>query len=329
MAQSASVAGRTRGSAAASCGVAPHLAAAIDERGHKRLQKPVRAGLVNEKRFGSAANTGASELGVQHDRAGFLKVGGFVHIDVADAFEMREHRNARLLLHALDEAFSAARHDHVDGAAKPFKEIADRVAICCRDELNGCLGQPRSLQPLDEAGVDCAIAFEAFGAAPQDHGIAGLEAEPARVGRDVGTAFVNDADDAQGHANAGNLEAIRPLPGRDDLAHRVGQSGDLVQPPRHGFDARFGERQAVDEGFRPPSLARCLAVGGIGVQDLRNMRPQAGSRRAQRLVLLACWRERQCFRRGFCLLPDAEQIRFQRPLSERGVGYGCGHDVSQ
>ena len=45
-------------------------------------------------------------------------VGGLVDIDVADAFEMREHRHARLGLHARDQALAAARHDHVDRAVE-------------------------------------------------------------------------------------------------------------------------------------------------------------------------------------------------------------------
>src|SRR5208337_1126100 len=171
-------------------GVAPNFTAALDERDYKRLQKPVRPGLVNEKRLGCAADSGAPELGVQDDRAGFLEVSGFVRVHMADAFKMCKDWNASLFLYAFDEAFSPTRNDDVDGAAKPLKEIADRPAIRCRDELNGCLGQLRSLQTLDEASVNCAIAFEAFGAAAKDHGIAGFEAEPARVGCDIGTAFV-------------------------------------------------------------------------------------------------------------------------------------------
>ena len=71
-----------------------------------------------------------------------------MHIDVADAFEMREHRHARFVLHALDQALAAARHDHVDGAAKAAEHEADRRAIGRRHELDRGLGQPGRGQAL-------------------------------------------------------------------------------------------------------------------------------------------------------------------------------------
>ena len=69
-----------------------------------------------------------------------------MHIDVTDAFEMREHRHPRLLLHAGDQALAAARHDHVDGAAKPREHETNRLAVHGRHELDrrfrqACLGE--------------------------------------------------------------------------------------------------------------------------------------------------------------------------------------------
>ena len=57
------------------------------------------------------------------------------------AFEVREHRHARLGLHPGDEALAAARHDHVDCAVKTRKHQADRGAVACWDELDRILGQ--------------------------------------------------------------------------------------------------------------------------------------------------------------------------------------------
>ena len=46
--------------------------------------------------------------------ARLLRIGRGVDIDVADAFEMRDHRHAAFALHPLDQRAPAARHDHVD-----------------------------------------------------------------------------------------------------------------------------------------------------------------------------------------------------------------------
>ena len=56
--------------------------------------------------------------------------------------------------------------------------------------------------PSTMAGVDRAGGMVALGPAAQDHRVARLQAERARVGRDVGAAFVDDADHAQGRAHA-------------------------------------------------------------------------------------------------------------------------------
>ena len=48
-----------------------------------------------------------------------------MHIHVADALQMREHRHARLLLHARYERLAAAWHDHVEGAIQTAQHGAD------------------------------------------------------------------------------------------------------------------------------------------------------------------------------------------------------------
>ncbi len=59
----------------------------------------------------------------------------------APAFEMGENRHARFRLHTGDEAFSAARHDHVDIAGKAGQHLADGGAVGGRHDLDGVFGQ--------------------------------------------------------------------------------------------------------------------------------------------------------------------------------------------
>ena len=97
-----------------------------------------------------------------------VEVGGLVDIDVADAFEMREHRHARLGLHARDQALAAARHDHVDGAVEPRQHQPDRGAVAGRHQLDRGLGQAGGRQPLGQRRMDRAVRAEALRAAAQD-----------------------------------------------------------------------------------------------------------------------------------------------------------------
>ena len=125
-----------------------------------------------------------------------------MHIDVADALQMREDRDARLLLHAGDEPFPAARHDHVDGAVEAAQHGADSGAVGGRHELDRVLRQAGRAKARCEAGMNGGGAAMRVRAAAQDDGVAGLEAEPAGIGGDVRPAFENDADDAERRADA-------------------------------------------------------------------------------------------------------------------------------
>ena len=80
-----------------------------------------------------------------------------VDIDVADAFEMGEHRHARFLLHARDQALAAARHDHVDRAVEPGEHHADRGAVARRHQLRSQPPADRPCAgPASKRGMDGA-----------------------------------------------------------------------------------------------------------------------------------------------------------------------------
>ena len=66
-------------------------------------------------------------------------------------------------------------------------------------------------------------------------GIAGLQAERAGIGRDVGAALEDDADDAERRAHALDVQAVGAVPFGDHFADRIGQFGDgadAVRPCR-------------------------------------------------------------------------------------------------
>ena len=65
-----------------------------------------------------------------------------------------------------------------------------------------------------------AAGMHALGAAAQDGGVAGLQAQRARIAGHVGPALVDDADDAERHAHARDVEAVGPGPLRDRGADR-------------------------------------------------------------------------------------------------------------
>ena len=224
---------------------------------------------IDQQRLGGAADAGAAHLGVEHDRLRHVERRGLVDIDVADAFEMREHRHPRFLLHARDQALAAARHDHVDGAVEAGEHHPDRGAVARRHQLDRVRRQAGLREPVDDRVVDGAVGALALGAAAQDRGIAGLEAERGGVGRHVRAALIDDADDAERHAHALDRHAVRPRPALGDLADRIGEIADHLDAGGHGGDALVVEREPVEEGRVGAAALGLGHVLGIGGEDRR------------------------------------------------------------
>ena len=121
-------------------------------------------------------------------------------------------------------------------------------------------GNPAATQPVDQAGVNGAAGMHALGAAAQDGGVAGLQAQRARIAGHVRPALVDDADDAERHAHARDVEAVGTRPLRDGGADGIGQRGDVLDAARHGLDALLIEREPIEHGAGQALGARRIHV---------------------------------------------------------------------
>ena len=95
-----------------------------------------------------------------------------MHIDMHDAFKMREHRHARLVLHARDEALSAARHDHVNVAIETREHRPHGRAVAHGNQGDCFRRQAGGFEPRDETAVNDGRRAQTVGAAAQDRGVA-------------------------------------------------------------------------------------------------------------------------------------------------------------
>ncbi len=205
---------------------------------------------IDEDRLRRTADTRAPQLRVLRDAPRHVEIRAGVHVRVADAFEMAHDGHARILLHARDETFAASRHDDVDEAAHVAQHDPDGLAILRRHHLHGRFGQAVHAERTSETGMDRGARARAFGAAAQDRGIAALQAKRGRVGRDVRPALVNDADHAERHAHARDLETVRTLPFGDGLPDGIVERRDRFEPGGRRFDPLVVERQPVDHRRR-------------------------------------------------------------------------------
>ncbi len=129
----------------------------------------------NEQRFHRVAGPEALSLGVVRDADGLVDVRLVVDIDVTHAVQMLDHRNARFLHYALDQAFAAARDDDVDVFVHA-QQFADRGTIGGFDDLHRHFRQACRREPGVHALRDCLIRMQRFRAAAQDAGVARFQA---------------------------------------------------------------------------------------------------------------------------------------------------------
>ncbi len=164
---------------------------------------------------------------------------------MAVPLEVTYYGHPRFLLNALNQALAAARHDHIDVVSHTSQHVANRGAIDDRHELYAFGGQAHAAQPLDQTSMNRRVGMPAFGAATQNDRISRLQAQRPGIRRHVGTTLVDDPDDAQGHSDALDVQAIGSIPLGSHRPHRIRQPNNLLDAPSHRLDAPIIEQQPV------------------------------------------------------------------------------------
>ena len=84
--------------------------------------------------------------------------------------------------------------------------------------------------------------------AAQDDGVARTQPQGRSIGCDIGTAFVNDTQHADGHADTRHLQTIGLRAAVDDVTDGVRQHSNLCHRRGHGRNARLVQFQAIQHG---------------------------------------------------------------------------------
>ena len=130
------------------------------------------------------------------------------------------------------------------------------------------------------------------------------------VGGHVGPRFVDDADHAERHAHPADLDAGRAVAQVGDLADRIGQRRDLLEPVRHRCDRLRREREAVDERrrrVRPRARPRRPRRSPRGAAPRRGGSPRPSPRSAAFFAAVSA--RASVARRGARGLADAAHVR--------------------
>ncbi|MNM85441.1 hypothetical protein D3C81_975550 [compost metagenome] len=240
----------------------------------------------HQQRFHRVARRVALGLGVVGHADCLVQVRIGVDVDVADTVQVLDHRHAGLFHQARDQALATARHDHVD-IFRHRDQPAHGGAVGGLDDLHGLRRQSGRRQPFRHQRGQCRVRLDGLGAPAQDRGVAGLQAQRRGVDGHVRARLVDDADHAQRHAHLTDLNAGRAELHIGDLADRVCQRGNLLQPCRHRDDGLVGQRQAVHERGVLAVGAGTLHIARVHSLELVGIPADGGGDGQQRAVLVS------------------------------------------
>ena len=257
-----------------------------------------RACGINQQCFRRAANAGAAHLGIGNNIARHVERGIAMHIDMTNAFQMGENRHARFVLHAPDQIFAAARHDHVNIAVQSGEHHADGSAVGAGDKLHPIWVMACRAQRMRKTAMNGFSRMYNFRTGAQNHRIAGLETQSGCIGGHIGAAFINHARDAQRHAHAGNIKARRHLPRCKFCPDRVGQGDNRFDRNGNSFHPRRVQHDAVKPRGTDILFFGFAKVTLIGGDNFVGTRAQRIGGALQRRVFFLSARQRQPLRGG-------------------------------
>ena len=203
-------------------------------------------GAMHQRCIERIAHCGALHLRVENDLQRRIQIGGVVHEQVANADAARDDGNAAVFAAELVQTRAAARDDHIHVFVQ-LQQFGHARPIGVVDELHGFSRQAGFLQRLLNDGHQRAIGVQRLAAAAQDDGIACFQRQPGHVHRDVGARFVDHAQHAQRHALLVDLQTVGQGGRLEDLAHRIGQRGDIALIGGDALQPRFVQQQPIDQ----------------------------------------------------------------------------------
>ena len=225
------------------------------------------------------AHGGAGALGVAQDAHRHIQIGIFVHIDVAHAVAVPQHRDVAVLHDVAHKGVGAARNDEVDVLVH-FEHDGDVLA-------RGQQATPAVRHPRRDARVaqdieQRLVGAHRFASALEQHRVAALEAQAANLNQCVRTRFKDHADHADGAADAREHQTVGQLGAQllppDGILHR----GKLLKPRADVFQLVRVEFEPLERGRSQPFLLGLPHVDFVRLEDHVRLRAQRGSHRQQR-----------------------------------------------
>ena len=211
------------------------------------------------------AGGGVLGLGIKDDIDGHFFVDVFVHVDVADAVSVAHDRDLCIVHDVLDELVGAAGDEEVD-ILIALEEFIDLVVEFGLQEAGG--RQARADGGLVDDGKEDAVGAGCLLAALEDGAVSALEAEGGDLDQGVGAGLKDDADDADGDADALQDQVCVQLALEEGAADGVGEADQLVDALADIGEFGLVEEEALHDGGSDAVFLCRPAVFGVGGKDL-------------------------------------------------------------
>ena len=239
---------------------------------------------MHQQRLQRVAHAGARGLAVDQQVQRQVEVGGAVHVQVADALVVLDHRHARVFGDEADQAFAAARDGQVDDVDE-LQQFDHCLAAEILQHRHRGLGHAVRAQRSVQRRGDGEVGTDRLGAATQDHRVAGHQAQRRGVGGDVGARLVDHRDHAERDAHALDRQSVRSCLTAGRYADRVGQLGHFAECAGDAGHACLVQPQAVEHGALHAFRRGLAHVFGVGGQHRGALRFQRRSHVAQQRAL--------------------------------------------
>ena len=177
---------------------------------------------VHEQRLGGVAHAHPLTLRVDGDGLCHRQIGRPIHVHVAVACEVLEHRHPRLGTDPPDERFATPGDHDVDEVVH-LQKRAHRLPVGGIDQLHAVGRQAGGHDCPPHALHDPRAGMGRLLAAAEDDGVAGREGHRRGVSRDVGPRLVDEEDHAERHPNLADDQAAGLRGLLDHLPHGIRQ----------------------------------------------------------------------------------------------------------
>ena len=185
--------------------------------------------------------------------------------------------NKRFPYAALDKAGTAARDEHIDNAAQTH-EGPRSGTVGGLDNTHGLTRKAACL--IGKRVRDSDAGALCHGAAAQDAGVTGADADTGGIGRHVGTGLVDHGDKTQRYAYLLQVKTAIDRAMLKHAPHRIGKLGEFLEAGCHPLDTLVRKLEAIEQAGARARLGSGVHVESVLLENRRLGITQGGRHRA-------------------------------------------------